>query len=51
MIKKILYFFGMYECCGCDACHWEVFDFGFFYWIKGWDDESPKWKFCWRKND
>lgn len=40
-----------YEACGCDACHWEAYNFlWFFYFFKDWDVEKPKWKFGIHKN-
>lgn len=39
----------IYNCCGCDACRWEAYNFYFFYWFKDWDVENPVWKFNWRK--
>jgi hypothetical protein len=38
-----------YDVCGCDACHWEVYNFGIFYLFKNWDVEKPKWVFGIRK--
>ena len=34
-----------YETCGCDACHWEAYNFIIFYLYKDWDAENPKWVF------
>ena len=43
--KSILRSILQYEACGCDACHWEAYDFKYFYWFKDWDVENPKLKF------
>ncbi len=39
----------IYNACGCDACHFEAYDFKYFYWYKDWDVKNPKWVFSFRK--
>jgi hypothetical protein len=41
----------IYNCCGCDACHWEAYDFGLFYFYKDWDVENPHWVLKFRINE
>ena len=49
-IHFMIFKFPFYDACGCDACHYEAYNFYFFYFFKDWDIENPKWKFGWRKN-
>ena len=44
IIKSFIYDH-FFNCCGCDACHWDAWDFKFFYFFKDWDVDNPKWKF------
>ena len=48
LITKWLYQLDIYNPCGCDACHFEAYDFKYFYWYKDWDVENPKWVFSFR---
>lgn len=48
IIWKIIDKLNIYEYCGCDACHWEAWDFRLFYWVKDWDERKPKWVFVLR---
>lgn len=48
MYYSIVEYLGIYDMCGCDACHYEIYNFHFFYLFKDWDAEVKEWKFGWR---